>query len=228
MHRIVAACPACLALRKRADDKRAPGHLARGSRTIVAALPRPVLDALAERLAQRPHESAIADRPTSDEHESTIVDRPSSEAVAERHGDHEAQARLLAFVAEAGPASQRQARSAAGVAGRTADAVIRGLERDGLIQNVGTGRVRAWVTCPDAPGPLSPRKPADTCLGVPDTPVNGRGDDAGAIALEAAQTGTGPEFVGGECPDPSTCEYRGRHAAGSWSCEFNHPREQAS
>jgi hypothetical protein len=195
---------------------------------IVAALPRPVLDALAERLAQRPHESPIGDRPTSDAHESTIVERPS-EAVAERHGDHEARDGLLAYVTEHGPASQRQVRSAAGVAGRTADATIRDLEREGLIQNVGTGRTRAWVTCPKGPRPGNAPSVADTRDTRSDATLNGRGNRAEAtITLEAAQTGTGHEFVGGECPDPSSCLHHGRHATGPWSCEHNHPREPTS
>jgi hypothetical protein len=32
-------------------------------------------------------------------------------------------------------------------------------------------------------------------------------------------------FIGGICPDPTCCQHRGRHAAGPWTCDFNHPQE---
>jgi ParB-like chromosome segregation protein Spo0J len=175
---------------------------------IVAALPESAIDALAARMGQRRDDSVDVDH---------------------HRGDDEARARLLAYVAEHEPVSQRQARSAAGVAGRTTDAVIRDLERDGLIQNVGTGRTRAWVTCPKGPRPGNAPSVADTRDTRSDATVNGRGNRAEAtITLEAAQTGTGHEFVGGECPDPSSCLHHGRHATGPWSCEHNHPRESTS
>jgi hypothetical protein len=140
--------------------------------------------------------------------------------------DRELCALVLAFVAEHGPVSQRQARSAAGVAGVKADAVIQELQNEGLIRDVGNGRARAWITCPDAPGPLSPTEPVDTPDTRSDTAVNGRSGRAGATTtLEAAQTDTAHEFVGGECPDPTSCQHRGRHATGPWSCAHNHPRE---
>jgi hypothetical protein len=31
-------------------------------------------------------------------------------------------------------------------------------------------------------------------------------------------------LVGGPCPDPNRCRYFLRHAAGPWTCAYNHPR----
>jgi hypothetical protein len=45
---------------------------------------------------------------------------------------------------------------------------------------------------------------------------------------EPAPPPTVSAFLGGPCPDPSSCRYRMRHAAGPWSCEFNHPRAAQS
>ena len=102
--------------------------------------------------------------------------------------------------------------------------MIRDLEREGLIQNVGTGRTRAWVTCPKGPRPLSAPSVADTRDTRSDAAVNGSGDRAEAVS----DSETIAEFAGGPCADPTTCQYRGRHATGPWSCEHNHPREPAS
>jgi hypothetical protein len=164
---------------------------------IVAALPESVIDALALRLAQR--------------REPLGVDQ--------RHGDDEARARLLAYLTEHGPASQRQVRSAAGVAGWKADALIRDLEGEGVIENAGTGRARAWVTCANGSGPTACVRPGDTRDTRSDAAVNGSGDRADAMSAE---------FIDGPCPDPTSCRYRGRHATGPWSCAHNHPREPAS
>ena len=169
---------------------------------IVAALPESVIDALALRLAQRRG--------------------PITGAVDECR-DREARDRLIAHIAEHGPVSQRQARSAAGVAGRTADAVIRGLERDGEIQDVGTGRSRAWMVCPKGARPLSAPSVADTPDTQSDALQNGSGDRTEPVA----DSGTIAEFIGGLCDDPTTCRYLGRHATGPWDCTHNHPREQA-
>lgn len=44
--------------------------------------------------------------------------------------------------------------------------------------------------------------------------------------MTAARDMSPGPFVGGPCPDPTHCRHYGRHAAGPWTCEFNHPRAE--
>jgi hypothetical protein len=65
-------------------------------------------------------------------------------------------------------------------------------------------------------------------LGRPDEAAVERevasGDAAGTVhAATDGNDATGGGDPSVPCPDPLCCRYRWRHAAGPWTCEFNHP-----